>query len=54
MKPWPQVQIPRIPPLAVTEKPKKVLEILKSELDEWTVAMNAEFEAAEQPDVVVK
>ncbi|CAD7678035.1 unnamed protein product [Nyctereutes procyonoides] len=32
----------------------KLTEILKSELDEWTVAMNAEFEAAEQPDVVVK
>lgn len=35
-------------------KKKKVPQILKSELDEWAAAMNAEFEAAEQFDLVVE
>ncbi|KFO37306.1 DnaJ like protein subfamily B member 6 [Fukomys damarensis] len=36
------------------QEKKKVPEILKSELDEWAVAMNAEFEAPEQFDLLVE
>ncbi|KAK7833266.1 LOW QUALITY PROTEIN: hypothetical protein U0070_017265, partial [Myodes glareolus] len=41
--------------LFVKEKPKKkVPEILQSELDEWAGAVNAEFEAAEQFDLLIE
>lgn len=56
-KPWaPDTALPGISPLAVKEKrkKKKVPQILKLELDEWAAAMNAEFEAAEQFDLVVE
>uniref|UniRef100_A0A5F9DT40 Cell division cycle associated 5 n=1 Tax=Oryctolagus cuniculus TaxID=9986 RepID=A0A5F9DT40_RABIT len=56
-KPWaPDTALPGISPLVVREKrkKKKVPQILKSELDEWAAAMNAEFEAAEQFDLVVE
>uniref|UniRef100_A0A8C2W2N1 Cell division cycle associated 5 n=1 Tax=Chinchilla lanigera TaxID=34839 RepID=A0A8C2W2N1_CHILA len=48
--------LPGISPLVMKEKrkKKKVPEILKSELDEWAAAMNAEFEAAEQFDLLVE
>nr|XP_059858058.1 sororin-like [Delphinus delphis] len=57
VKPWaPDTTLPGISPPAVKEKRKKrkVPEILKSELDEWAAAMNAEFEAAEQFDLLVE
>ncbi|KAB0388919.1 hypothetical protein E2I00_007544, partial [Balaenoptera physalus] len=57
VKPWaPDSTLPGISPPAVKEKRKKrkVPEILKSELDEWAAAMNAEFEAAEQFDLLVE
>ncbi|KAG8522719.1 Sororin [Galemys pyrenaicus] len=56
-KPWvPDTTLPGISPPAVKEKrkKKKVPEILKSELDEWAAAMNAEFEAAEQFELLVE
>ncbi|EHB04899.1 Sororin [Heterocephalus glaber] len=56
-KPWsPDTNLPGISPLVMKEKrkKKKVPEILKSELDEWAAAMNAEFEAAEQFDLLVE
>ncbi|XP_019501131.1 PREDICTED: sororin isoform X1 [Hipposideros armiger] len=55
--PWtPDMTLPGISPLVVKEKrkKKKVPEILKSELDEWAAAMNAEFEAAEKFDLLVE
>lgn len=55
--PWaPDTTLPGISPPVVKEKrkKKKVPEILKSELDEWAAAMNAEFEAAEQFDLLVE
>lgn len=55
--PWtPDMTLPGISPPVVKEKrkKKKVPEILKSELDEWAAAMNAEFEAAEQFDLLVE
>ncbi|XP_004643786.1 sororin [Octodon degus] len=57
VKPWcPDTNLPGISPLVRKEKrkKKKVPEILKSELDEWAAAMNAEFEAAEQFDLLVE
>ncbi|KAM6160724.1 sororin [Erethizon dorsatum] len=57
VKPWsPDMNLPGISPLIMKEKrkKKKVPEILKSELDEWAAAMNAEFEAAEQFDLLVE
>ncbi|XP_032496681.1 sororin-like isoform X2 [Phocoena sinus] len=57
VRPWaPDTTLPGISPPAVKEKRKKrkVPEILKSELDEWAAAMNAEFEAAEQFDLLVE
>ncbi|KAM6159410.1 sororin [Rhynchocyon petersi] len=57
MKPWaPDTTLPGISPPAMKEKrkKKKVPEILKSELDQWAAAMNAEFEAAEQFDLLVE
>ncbi|XP_069326307.1 sororin [Eulemur rufifrons] len=55
-KPWaPDTTLPGIsPPVVKQKRKKKVPEILKSELDEWAVAMNAEFEAAEQFDLLVE
>ncbi|XP_054580569.1 sororin [Eptesicus fuscus] len=54
--PWvPDTTLPGIsPPVKEKKKKKKVPEILKSELDEWAAAMNAEFEAAEQFDLLVE
>ncbi|XP_023391530.1 sororin isoform X1 [Pteropus medius] len=55
--PWaPDTTLPGISPPVVKEKrkKKKAPEILKSELDEWAAAMNAEFEAAEQFDLLVE
>ncbi|XP_010377842.2 sororin [Rhinopithecus roxellana] len=55
-KPWaPDMTLPGIsPPLEKQKgKKKKMPEILKMELDEWAAAMNAEFEAAEQFDLLV-
>lgn len=56
VKPWvPDTTLPGISPPTVKEKrKKKVPEILKSELDEWAMAMNAEFEAAEQFDLLIE
>ncbi|KAM5247495.1 sororin [Ctenodactylus gundi] len=57
VKLWsPDMMLPGISPPVVKEKRKKrkVPEILKSELDEWAAAMNAEFEAAEQFDLLVE
>ncbi|XP_010597364.2 sororin isoform X2 [Loxodonta africana] len=57
VKPWaPDTTLPGISPPITKEKrkKKKVPEILKSELDEWAAAMNAEFEAAEQFDLLVE
>ncbi|KFO28425.1 Sororin [Fukomys damarensis] len=52
----PDTNLPGISPQVMKEKrkKKKVPEILKSELDEWAAAMNAEFEAAEQFDLLVE
>ncbi|KAM4845941.1 sororin isoform 4-T4 [Thomomys bottae] len=52
----PDPTLPGISPPVVKEKrkKKKMPEILKSELDEWAAAMNAEFEAAEQFDLLVE
>ncbi|XP_045710803.1 sororin isoform X1 [Phyllostomus hastatus] len=56
VNPWaPDTTLPGIsPPVKEKRKKKKVPEILKSELDEWAAAMNAEFEAAEQFDLLVE
>ncbi|XP_006861012.1 PREDICTED: sororin-like [Chrysochloris asiatica] len=57
VKPWaPDTTLPGISPPTVKEKrkKKKIPEILKSDLDEWAAAMNAEFEAAEQFDLLVE
>ena len=56
VKPWvPDTTLPGISPPAVKEKrKKKVPVILKSELDEWAMAMNAEFEAAEKFDLLIE
>uniref|UniRef100_A0A2K5DVR3 Cell division cycle associated 5 n=1 Tax=Aotus nancymaae TaxID=37293 RepID=A0A2K5DVR3_AOTNA len=43
-----------VPRVSAKNKRKKMPEILKSELDERAVAMNAEFEAAEQFDLLVE
>ncbi|XP_058382450.1 sororin [Diceros bicornis minor] len=56
-QPWaPDATLPGISPPVVKEKrkKKKAPEILKLELDEWAAAMNAEFEAAEQFDLLVE
>ncbi|XP_053417011.1 sororin [Nycticebus coucang] len=51
----PDTTLPGIsPPVMKQKRKKKVPEILKSELDEWAAAMNAEFEAAEQFDLLVE
>ncbi|XP_003468263.1 sororin isoform X2 [Cavia porcellus] len=52
----PDMNLPGISPLFMKEKrrKKKAPEILKSQLDEWAAAMNAEFEAAEQFDLLVE
>lgn len=51
----PDRTLPGISPPVVKEKrKKKVPEISKSELDEWAMAMNAEFEAAEQFDLLIE
>ncbi|KAM5187036.1 sororin-like isoform 1-T1 [Callospermophilus lateralis] len=52
----PDTTLPGISPPILKEKrkKKKVPEILKSELDEWAAAMNAEFEAAEQFDLLIE
>ncbi|XP_045153107.1 sororin [Echinops telfairi] len=57
VKPWaPDTTLPGISPPTAKErrKKKKAPEILKSELDEWAATMNAEFEAAEQFDLLVE
>ncbi|ELW65097.1 Sororin [Tupaia chinensis] len=56
VKPWaPDTTLPGIsPPVVKAKRKKKVPEILKSELDEWATAMNAEFEAAEQFDLLIE
>ncbi|XP_044537961.1 LOW QUALITY PROTEIN: sororin [Gracilinanus agilis] len=46
-----------LPGITVTKekrRKRKVPEILKSELDEWAAAMNAQFEAAEKFDLLVE
>ena len=56
-KPWaPDTTLPGISPPVLKEKQKKkkLPEILKSELDEWAAALNAEFEAAEQFDLLIE
>uniref|UniRef100_A0A2K5D9B2 Cell division cycle associated 5 n=1 Tax=Aotus nancymaae TaxID=37293 RepID=A0A2K5D9B2_AOTNA len=57
-KPWaPDMTLPGISPPPEKQKrkkKKKMPEILKTELDEWAAAMNAEFEAAEQFDLLVE
>uniref|UniRef100_A0A2K6P2C3 Cell division cycle associated 5 n=1 Tax=Rhinopithecus roxellana TaxID=61622 RepID=A0A2K6P2C3_RHIRO len=55
-KPWaPDMTLPGISPPPEKQKLKKKMpEILKTELDEWAAAMNAEFEAAEQFDLLVE
>ncbi|XP_021071139.1 sororin [Mus pahari] len=51
----PDRTLPGISPPVVKEKrKKKVPEIPKSELDKWAVAMNAEFEAAEQFELLIE
>lgn len=51
----PDRTLPGISPPVVKEKrKKKVPEITKSELDKWAMAMNAEFEAAEQFDLLIE
>ncbi|MEJ1277117.1 hypothetical protein NN561_008029 [Cricetulus griseus] len=51
----PDTTLPGISPPVMKEKQrKKVPEILKSELDEWAMAMNAEFEAAQQFDLLIE
>ncbi|XP_060032082.1 sororin isoform X3 [Erinaceus europaeus] len=52
----PDTTLPGISPPVTKEKrkKKKAPELLKSELDEWAAAMNAEFEAAEQFDLLVE
>lgn len=51
----PDRTLPGISPPVVKEKrKKKVPEIPKSELDKWAMAMNAEFEAAEQFDLLIE
>ncbi|KAM8815121.1 sororin-like isoform 2-T2 [Rhynchonycteris naso] len=51
----PDMTLPGISPLVKEKRKKrKVPEVLKSELDEWAAAMNAEFEAAEQFDLLVE
>uniref|UniRef100_A0A8D2JDB1 Sororin n=1 Tax=Sciurus vulgaris TaxID=55149 RepID=A0A8D2JDB1_SCIVU len=52
----PDTTLPGICPPVLKEKrkKKKLPEMLKSELDEWAAAMNAEFEAAEQFDLLVE
>ncbi|XP_055466565.1 sororin [Psammomys obesus] len=50
----PDTTLPGISPPVTKVKRKKVPEILKSELDEWAMAMNAEFEAAEQFDLLIE
>ncbi|XP_051003018.1 sororin [Acomys russatus] len=51
----PDTTLPGISPPPVKEKrKKKVPEILKSELDEWAKTMNAEFEAAEQFELLIE
>lgn len=42
------------PPIVKEKRKKKVPEITKSELDKWAVAMNAEFEAAEQFELLIE
>ncbi|KAM5291736.1 LOW QUALITY PROTEIN: sororin-like [Ctenodactylus gundi] len=57
VKLWPpDIMLPGISPQVLKEKHKKrkVPAILKSELDEWAAAMNAEFEAAEQFGLLVQ
>ncbi|XP_055987782.1 sororin [Sorex fumeus] len=56
-EPWvPDTMLPGISPLVAKEKrkKKKVPGILKSELDEWAAAMNAEFAAAEEFDLLIE
>ncbi|XP_004618576.1 sororin isoform X1 [Sorex araneus] len=56
-EPWlPDTTLPGISPLVTKEKrkKKKVPGILKSELDEWAAAMNAEFAAAEEFDLLIE
>uniref|UniRef100_A0A8C9LY01 Uncharacterized protein n=1 Tax=Piliocolobus tephrosceles TaxID=591936 RepID=A0A8C9LY01_9PRIM len=55
-KPWaPDMTLPGIsPPPEKQKRKKKMPEILKTELDEWAAAMNGEFEAAEQFDLLVE
>lgn len=51
----PDRTLPGISPPVVKEKRKKKFpEITKSELDKWAMAMNAEFEAAEQFDLLIE
>ncbi|XP_052047773.1 sororin [Apodemus sylvaticus] len=51
----PDRTLPGISPPVVKEKRKKrIPEIPKSELDKWAMAMNAEFEAAEQFDLLIE
>ncbi|XP_074129563.1 sororin [Sminthopsis crassicaudata] len=46
--------LPGIPMTKEKRRKRKVPEILKSELDEWAAAMNAQFEAAEKFDLLVE
>ncbi|XP_038620609.1 sororin [Tachyglossus aculeatus] len=53
--PWePDAHLPGIALVKEKRRRRKVPEILKSELDEWAAAMNAQFEAAEQFDLLVE
>ncbi|XP_028915100.1 sororin [Ornithorhynchus anatinus] len=50
----PDAHIPGVALVKEKRRKRKVPEILKSELDEWAAAMNAQFEAAEQFDLLVE
>ncbi|XP_007502767.2 sororin isoform X1 [Monodelphis domestica] len=54
-EPWgPDSALPGITITKEKRRKRKVPEILKSELDEWAAAMNAQFEAAEKFDLLVE
>ncbi|XP_043825825.1 sororin isoform X1 [Dromiciops gliroides] len=54
-EPWgPDSTLPGITMTKEKRRKRKVPEILKSELDEWAAAMNAQFEAAEKFDLLVE
>ncbi|XP_027711925.1 sororin [Vombatus ursinus] len=54
-EPWgPDFTLPGITMTKEKRRKRKAPEILKSELDEWAAAMNAQFEAAEKFDLLVE